>query len=243
MRQVSLTTVGFNDARKWGVNRTPLKGTKTASRQRLRGTQQFLDAGQKTIGAIRCKVCQMLHTPGTEDDAVHARHCRPAPRPLPFAVDSKHHRIVAEDAMGVVVMIDSDSRPGDRHRVSTLKAEFDRRPVPKGWTFDKAFVLVEQRRVVGLAIAEQIDAALPMDADITQLSPTVPAVCGIHSLRVTPGCPDPHCVYKRLVDAARLHLVFGYVVPDEKVAFNAPSDEVREWVRAFQERPLVYHRA
>eukprot|EP00669_Euglena_mutabilis_P004579 TRINITY_DN15915_c0_g1_i1.p1 TRINITY_DN15915_c0_g1~~TRINITY_DN15915_c0_g1_i1.p1 ORF type:complete len:228 (+),score=16.68 TRINITY_DN15915_c0_g1_i1:71-754(+) len=192
------------------------------------------------------------HTVQGVPDAAHSgdggRRCPRSPLPpgapaLPFAVDSKHHRIVAEDGMGVVVMIDSDSRPGDRHRVSTLKAEFERRPVPEGWTFDKAFVLVEQRRVVGLAIAEQIDAALLMDADFTELSSTVPAVCGIQSLWVTSGSPDPHCVYKRLVDAARLHLVFGYVVPEEKVAFNAPSDEVREWVRAFQERPLVYHRA
>eukprot|EP00667_Euglena_gracilis_P019375 EG_transcript_20769 len=243
MRQATLSTFGYGLGQSSPVTSHPPKALKRkAVKEVVRGTQQFIDAGQKVIGAIRCKACGMLYTPGTEDDTVHARFCqKPAPAFAPFLV-TKGHRIISEDEAGCVVLLDSTDKAADLKRVALLKAEVERCAAPEEWQLaaEKAFLLVRQKNVVGFALAEQIEHACLMEEPPEEAQCTIPAVLGLRCLWAAPSAPSPHSVYQRLLEAAQQELVYGYRVPAEKVAFFRPSDAVQAWARQTQLRPLAY---
>jgi hypothetical protein len=246
MRQITLKNFGASLGQSTGVTSNPPKSQKTkALRDITRSTQQFLDAGQKVMGSIRCKTCQMVYTPGTEDDLLHTKFCgRQHARPLTFAI-AKDHRIISEDDDGAIVMIDRGNKTADLKKVAFIRAEVERlqRQAPAtDWTLthEKAFLYISQKKVIGFALAEQIDKARPVDADQeAEEVPSVKAVCGMIHLWASPS-GRAGTVRKALLTAAREQVLYGYSVPLEQVAYLHMGDDLRKWAASVHQKLLCY---
>ena len=87
----------------------------------------------------------------------------------------------------------------------------------------KTFLMVHNKRVIGMAMAMRISHAFVLSSSSFERSKaSVEAMVGIRKLWVHERFRKKG-IATRLVNAIRLKFVFGMVIPVEKIAFSSPT--------------------
>jgi hypothetical protein len=146
----------------------PMDKKKRATKRRLE--QMILDVGQKGFGPVTCKVCGMLYTPQSADDAErHVIYHKKFTEGMTFP-GWRHERVLREYDDGRVIMVvpsDPKSHQNKAQEMCSLinlelgypdtKREIDQPTM-------KTLLFIYDRRVCGGLVAEIVHEAYPLIA-------------------------------------------------------------------------------
>jgi N-acetyltransferase len=95
-----------------------------------------------------------------------------------------------------------------------------------------AYLYIRKRRVVGLVTAEVIERGYALQNNFERSKHPQKAMIGIHHMWVHSRFRKQG-IATRLVDAVRKKMVFGLVVPPERLAFSSPTEAGVKFARRY----------
>lgn len=236
------------------TQRSPdLKSSVTSPKSKKSGKKQeqmYLDLGQKDFGHVTCPTCGMVYTKAQPDDeAAHIRHHKSFVSGLRFA-GWKNECVVKEYHDGRVLMVGPDAHPLHRRKIAEVRKVVDSElgfvaDGPCGKFEAKTFLFISARKVVGCAVAVQIDQGYPVLPSPGKSSTpekqiaawccsTTPqlAQCGISRIWVHSQHRRKK-VATRLLDCVSLNFIYGCVIPRELVAFSDPTPDGKRLAKSY----------
>ncbi|XP_068747981.1 N-acetyltransferase ESCO1-like isoform X2 [Montipora capricornis] len=212
--------------------------------------QMYLDLGQKDFGHVTCPTCGMVYTKAQpEDEAAHIRHHKSFVSGLRFT-GWKNECVAKEYHDGRVIMVGPDAHPLHLRKIEEVRKVVDSElgfvaDAPSGKTEAKTFLFISVRKVVGCAVAVQIDQGYPVLPSPGESSTpekqiaawccsTTPqlAQCGISRIWVHSQHRRKK-VATRLLDCVRMNFIYGCVIPRELVAFSDPTPDGKRLAKSY----------
>jgi N-acetyltransferase len=95
-----------------------------------------------------------------------------------------------------------------------------------------AYLYIRKRRVVGLVTAEVIEKGYALQNNFERSKHPQKAMIGIHHMWVHSKFRKQG-IATRLIDAVRGKMVFGLVVPPERLAFSSPTEAGVKFARRY----------
>lgn len=221
-------------------------------RRKRNFVQTFIDAGQRDLSSRQCHQCHMVYSPGAPgDDTLHQRyHTR--------FLSQKNRRPIFPGWVGERVLNSSlysgrlvaikacDPLPW-RRRIYHIDAFVSRQltslssvlPLHSSQSAWLAILFIVGRAVQAYALADLVSSARPAcisDDGIATLSTTAQPVhgtiCGIRKIWVSHDWQRKG-IATRLVDAARVNLLYGHVIPHRLLAFTPTTPAGALFARAY----------
>lgn len=212
--------------------------------------QMYLDLGQKDFGHVTCPTCGMVYTRAQPDDeAAHIRHHKSFVNGLKFT-GWKNECVVKEYHDGRVIMVSPDDPRLHLKKIEEVRKVVDSElgfvaDAPYRRSGAKTFLFITTKKVVGCAVAIQIDQGYPVLPSPEESSTpekqiaawccsTTPqsAQCGISRIWV-------HSQYRRkkvatrLLDCVRTNFIYGCIIPRELVAFSDPTPDGKRLANSY----------
>jgi N-acetyltransferase len=209
--------------------------------------QLCLDLGQKKFGHVRCKVCGMIYTFGLyEDQLEHYRYHRRQANVMSFQ-GWKKERVVATFNKNdrIIKVLPTDSK---KH-LNKLSEIFDVMNTELGFKCNfsltdkrlQTFLYISDKKVIGCVLVESITQAYRLLPSVENRDDTYSLLCsefpeaavmGVLRLWVT-SSHRLKGIATCLLETARTHFVFGFVVPKSSIAFSDPTSDGRKFATKF----------
>jgi len=237
----------------WAENSPEVKNRESPPKRKKSGKKQeqmYLDLGQKDFGHVTCPTCGMVYTRAQPDDeAAHIRHHKSFVSGLRFT-GWKNECVVKEFHDGRVIMVGPDDHPLHLKKVEEVRKVVDSElgfvaDVPCRKSEAKTFLFITTKKVVGCAVAVQIDQGYPVLPSPGESSTpekqiaawccsTTPqaAQCGISRIWVHRQHRRKK-VATRLLDCVRMNFIYGCIIPRELVAFSDPTPDGKRLAKSY----------
>eukprot|EP00939_MAST-03C_sp_MAST-3C-sp1_P001729 g1729.t1 len=239
--------------------------------RRHKSEQMFLDFGQENFGARTCPRCGMLFSRGKkEDEMIHASFCKKTSKPISFRSQKTQFIVSTIDEISntSVWMMHGPLKEArvacpfladkfvEAKKIMDASMGFGEDGLPKHWT---AFFYVSKRVLAGVVVTERIvqahhiakescaEDAFAADGHIESPSSSLrtvatpsPATLGIVQIWVDDRCRR-NGVASALVDTARRHAIYGYLVPKKRCAMTQPTAAGRAFGERYFGTPLLVY--
>lgn len=230
----------------------PQSKSPAPKRRKRNFVQTFIDAGQRDLSSRQCHQCHMVYAPGTPDDDIlhqryHTRFLSQSNRRPIFPGWTGERVLNSSLYSGRLVAVKAcDPLPWRRRiyhidafvsrQLTSLSSVLPLHPSQSAWL---AILFIVDRAVQAYALADLVSSARPacishdgITTLPTMAQPVYGTICGIRKIWVSHDWQRKG-IATHLVDAARVNLLYGHVIPHRLLAFTPTTPAGALFARAY----------